>query len=136
MRYAPGAPAEPPRLLGLATVLLALALVGACGHSPTPAGSAPDASADTPSDVASGTICDYERSAPQVPDEAGAGSCTFALGPPPNQYSTNSCIDIFMGGVKVPHDVSHGNGWDYGDALQSIELYGAACAAAQDSATT
>jgi hypothetical protein len=45
---------------------------------------------------------------------------------------TDNCVDIFSVGARVPKDTTHSDGWDYADATHTvIQLFGAACAAAQ-----
>jgi hypothetical protein len=54
-------------------------------------------------------------------------SCSFGLGSVPPD-PTN--VGVYANGdtsMKIPKDVTHANGWDYGAGMKSIVLYGAAC---------
>jgi hypothetical protein len=54
-------------------------------------------------------------------------SCSFGLGTPPPD-PTN--VGVYANGntnMKIAHDPTHVNGWDYGAGMKSIVLYGAAC---------
>jgi hypothetical protein len=51
-------------------------------------------------------------------------SCTFPLSPPP-PVPENVAVEI--DGQRVTHDVSQGNGWNYGPQNKSLILYGAVC---------
>jgi hypothetical protein len=53
-------------------------------------------------------------------------SCTFGLGQVPPDPS-NIGVYSDPGMKKIPKDVTHVNGWDYGAGMKSIELFGAAC---------
>jgi hypothetical protein len=54
-------------------------------------------------------------------------SCNFSLGKAPPDPSN---IGVYANGntaMKIPHDPTHANGWDYGAGMTSITLYGPAC---------
>ena len=52
------------------------------------------------------------------------GSCSFGLGgAPPDPTS----VKVTAGGVKIPNDPTHMNGWDYGTGNMSIQLFGSWC---------
>jgi hypothetical protein len=51
-------------------------------------------------------------------------SCTFGLGSQPPD-STNVAVNA--DGKRVPRDVGHLDGWDYGPGMLSIQLYGSWC---------
>lgn len=54
--------------------------------------------------------------------------CTFAVPPPPNDYTRRDSISVSIGGFDVPRDPGHVEGWDYVDAtFTAIELYGTGC---------
>jgi hypothetical protein len=62
-------------------------------------------------------------------------SCSFGLGSVPPD-PTN--IGVYANGntnMKIPKDVTHVNGWDYGAGMKSIVLYGAACDAVKNMTT-
>ena len=62
------------------------------------------------------------------PFAAVVRSCTFALGPAPNENTSTSYIDVYADGVRVPQDPSDANGWNYTDATHtSLEIYGPIC---------
>jgi hypothetical protein len=51
-------------------------------------------------------------------------SCTFALGSqPPDPMN----VAVNADGARVPQDLTHMNGWDYGPGMMSIQLYGSWC---------
>ncbi|MEA2701153.1 MAG: hypothetical protein QOI66_5424 [Myxococcales bacterium] len=52
------------------------------------------------------------------------GSCSFGLGSAPPD-PTN--IAVTSGGMKIPPDPTHMNGWDYGTGKLSVQLYGKYC---------
>jgi hypothetical protein len=57
-----------------------------------------------------------------------APSCMFALPPAPNSYLDPYNIGVVVGGVSIPRDTSHANGWDYtGSGQTAIEIYGSLC---------
>jgi hypothetical protein len=51
-------------------------------------------------------------------------SCTFPLSTPP-PVPENVAVEI--DGQRVTHDISQGNGWNYGPQNKSVILYGAVC---------
>jgi hypothetical protein len=53
-----------------------------------------------------------------------ANSCVFNLAQVPPDPSN---IAIRGGGMKIPQDLTHTNGWDYGPAMKSVQLYGTYC---------
>jgi len=55
-------------------------------------------------------------------------SCSFPLQSPP---TSPDLVEIYVNGAQVPHDPTHGNGWDFGSGNGSIQFYGAACTALQ-----
>jgi hypothetical protein len=62
-------------------------------------------------------------------------SCSFGLGTAPPD-PTN--IGVYANGnvsMKIPKDVTHQNGWDYGAGMKSIVLYGPACDAVKAGTT-
>jgi hypothetical protein len=62
-------------------------------------------------------------------------SCSFGLGSVPPD-PTN--VGVYANGntaMKIPKDVTHANGWDYGSGMKSIVLYGAACDAVKSMTT-
>ena len=62
-------------------------------------------------------------------------SCSFGLGSVPPD-PTN--VGVYANGntaMKIPKDVTHANGWDYGAGMKSIVLYGAACDAVKAKTT-
>jgi hypothetical protein len=62
-------------------------------------------------------------------------SCSFGLGTAPPD-PTN--VGVYANGntaMKIPKDVTHTNGWDYGSGMKSIVLYGAACDAVKAGTT-
>jgi len=62
-------------------------------------------------------------------------SCTFGLGSvPPDPSNVGVYSDPGM--KKIPKDVTHVNGWDYGAGMKSIELFGPACDAVKNKTTT
>jgi len=64
-----------------------------------------------------------------VSDKAG---CVFAVPPLTNELARRDAISVSVSGVGVPRDSTHTHGWDYADStLETIELYGSACAAAK-----
>jgi hypothetical protein len=62
-------------------------------------------------------------------------SCTFGLGAVP-PVPSNVGVYSDPGQVKIPHDTTHANGWDYGAGMKSIELFGTACTDVQSKKTT
>jgi hypothetical protein len=62
-------------------------------------------------------------------------SCSFGLGSVPPD-PTN--VGVYANGqtnMRIPKDVTHANGWDYGAGMKSIVLYGAACDAVKNMTT-
>ena len=41
--------------------------------------------------------------------------CTFAVPPPPNDYTRRDSISVSIGGFEVPRDPGHVEGWDFVD---------------------
>jgi hypothetical protein len=62
-------------------------------------------------------------------------SCSFGLGSAPPDPS-NIGVYADPGLKKIPKDVTHVNGWDYGAGMTSIILYGAACDNVKNKVTT
>jgi hypothetical protein len=58
-----------------------------------------------------------------------AATCTFKVGPAPDDVSTDlSKINVFGDGMEIPRDPNHKDGYDYTDAsMQSIEVFGPRC---------
>jgi hypothetical protein len=52
------------------------------------------------------------------------GSCSFALGTPPPDPNN---IGVVADGAKVPQDLTHTDGWDYGTGQMSLQLFGHWC---------
>lgn len=51
-------------------------------------------------------------------------SCTFNLGKvPPSPHD----VAVDVSGMRVPHDTTRMNGWEYGTGMTSIELFGSYC---------
>jgi len=59
-------------------------------------------------------------------------SCSFALGNPANSTAN---AQVTLGDARIPRDVTHQNGWDFGDGDTSVVLYGKPCADARSSST-
>jgi hypothetical protein len=62
-------------------------------------------------------------------------SCSFGLGQTPPDPSN---IGVYANGqtsMRIPHDTTHANGWDYGTGMKSIVLYGPACDAVKAGTT-
>jgi hypothetical protein len=57
--------------------------------------------------------------------QSQANSCVFNLAQVPPD-PTNIAIRG-AGGVKIPKDPTHANGWDYGPGMKSVQLYGSYC---------
>ena len=58
---------------------------------------------------------------------AGIPSCVFALPPAPTDAAFGM-FDVKVGGMAIPRDTSHTNGWDLVDSsATSIQLYGTVC---------
>jgi len=61
--------------------------------------------------------------------------CRFPLTVPAGH--SKDAIDVTGNGTVIPHDASHGNGWDYTDAAHtSIEIFGAPCDRVTDGTIT
>jgi hypothetical protein len=56
---------------------------------------------------------------------AQSGVCSYAL---PGVPTRPSDVVISTGGVVIPHDAAHAEGWDYDATMNSIQLYGSWCA--------
>ena len=58
-----------------------------------------------------------------------AGTCTFQIGPAPDDGSRDLAkINVFGDGTEIPRDETHADGYDYTDAsMQSIEVHGPRC---------
>jgi len=54
-------------------------------------------------------------------------SCSFGLGSAPPDPTNVGVYANGMTNMRIPKDVTHMNGWDYGAGMKSIVLYGAAC---------
>jgi hypothetical protein len=55
-------------------------------------------------------------------------SCTFNLGPPPNDFTSNKSIDVFGDGTKIQKDPTNTDGWKYvGTGNDQIQVYGPTC---------
>lgn len=52
------------------------------------------------------------------------GSCSFGLGGQPPDPDN---IAVVINGVRVPRDLTHADGWDYGTAQMSVQLFGHWC---------
>jgi len=62
-----------------------------------------------------------------------ANSCVFNLTQVPPDPSN---INIRGGGMKIPQDLTHTNGWDYGPAMKSVQLYGSYCTSVMNGTLT
>jgi hypothetical protein len=62
-------------------------------------------------------------------------SCSFGLGQVPPDPTNVGVYANGQTGMKIPRDVNHVNGWDYGAGMKSIVLYGAACDAVKNKTT-
>jgi hypothetical protein len=62
-----------------------------------------------------------------------ATSCAFALPPPTDDGGTSRAyIDIEVGQMRIPRDITRVDGWDYLDQhYEYIELFGPLCESAQ-----
>ena len=52
------------------------------------------------------------------------GSCSFGLGTVPPVPEN---IAVLANGVKIPRDITHNDGWDYGTGQMSVQLFGHWC---------
>jgi hypothetical protein len=59
-------------------------------------------------------------------------SCSFGLGQAPPVPNNVGVYGNGQANMKIPHDTTHMNGWDYGAGMTSIVLYGAACDAVKN----
>jgi hypothetical protein len=62
-------------------------------------------------------------------------SCSFALGSPPPDPTNVGVYANNNVSMKIPKDVTHQNGWDYGTGMKSVILYGPACDAVKNMTT-
>jgi len=61
---------------------------------------------------------------------ADSARCVFTIPPPPTNdgVTTRASISVAVGGVPVPHDSNHQNGWDHtDDSMGHLQLYGPVC---------
>ena len=55
-------------------------------------------------------------------------SCSFVIGPAPNDMTSDNYIDVFGDASPIPPDPNRVNGWDYSNAAHTaIEIYGPTC---------
>jgi hypothetical protein len=55
-------------------------------------------------------------------------SCTFNLGAPPNDYTSNKAIDVFGDDQKITKDPTMTDGWNYvAGTTDQIQVYGPTC---------
>jgi hypothetical protein len=54
-------------------------------------------------------------------------SCTFNLGMAPNSFTSNTAIDVFGDGQKIPKDLTMTDGWNYIGSGDQIQVYGPKC---------
>jgi hypothetical protein len=66
---------------------------------------------------------------PIDPDaDAGVGTCAFELAPPTDPILDRAAIQVYVGDVVIPYDITRTNGWAYLTAdYSSLELFGPAC---------
>ena len=88
-----------------------------------------------------GSLCPSPEVTLEPVADAGAGSCVYALLPPPDvsQDMVPRVLESDQdgGSVAVPQDASHRVGWDYADSSRTvIEIYGAVCDAVRNGSTT
>jgi hypothetical protein len=57
-----------------------------------------------------------------------AGTCIFAIPPPPNNDTDAMHIGVKVDGNELNRDTTHMNGWDYSGAGQ-VEIFGPSCQA-------
>jgi hypothetical protein len=62
-------------------------------------------------------------------------SCSFGLASPPPDPTNIGVYANNNTAMKIPKDVTHMNGWDYGTGMRSIVLYGPACDAVKNMTT-
>jgi hypothetical protein len=63
-------------------------------------------------------------------------TCSFGLGKAPPDPTNVGVYANGMTSMKIPHDTTHANGWDYGAGMTSIVLYGTACTNVKNKMTT
>jgi hypothetical protein len=59
-------------------------------------------------------------------------SCSFSIASPAT-YTAN--VQVTLANVRIPQDVTHQNGWDFGDGGTSVVLYGKPCADVRSAST-
>jgi hypothetical protein len=126
----------------LGLVAVALLSVAGCGGSLSPpdgaGGNAGTGTGDTGnggitgSDGAIGPL-DAQGDIATCLDEAPATPvagmpCHYAIPVPPCDFEDRSHIEVRLGGVEIPRDTTHTNGWDYTDpTFTAVDIYGPSC---------
>lgn len=64
-------------------------------------------------------------------------TCTFQVGPAPNNQTSVDHIDVYGDGMEIERDTTRADGWDYTDAShQAIEVFGPTCEAIKSATIT
>jgi len=57
-----------------------------------------------------------------------AAACQYLIPDPPCSDADRLHIGVLVGGVEIPKDATHTNGWDYVDPTPTaVEIYGPKC---------